>query len=80
MKSTAPQQKGRPEGASPDIYTAPEAAAYLQISIKSLENLRLRGRGPVYSKPHGVGVRYLKADLDAYIQQSRVRHLPLPRA
>lgn len=65
---------------SPEIMTAQEAADYLQVSVKTLENLRVKRGGPVYTKAKGVGIRYLKSDLDGYIQQSRVRHLPQPRA
>lgn len=56
--------------------TIQEAAAYLQVSEGTLNNLRSKGEGPIYSKPKGVGIRYLIADLDMYIQQSRVRRLP----
>ena len=61
-----------------DIMTTTEAADYLRVTKQSLERLRFRKKGPIYSKIEGVGVRYLRVDLEAYVQQSRVRRLPLP--
>lgn len=64
---------------SPDIMTTPEAAAYIQVTVGALEQLRHRGCGPIYSKTKGVGVRYMREDLDAYIKAGRVRPLPPPQ-
>lgn len=64
--------------AASDIMTTTEAADYLRVTKQSLERLRFKNKGPIYSKIDGVGVRYLRADLEAYVQQSRVRRLPLP--
>jgi hypothetical protein len=61
-----------------DIMTTTEAADFLRVTKASLERLRFRGSGPVYSKIEGVGVRYLRTDLEDYVQRSRVRRLPLP--
>lgn len=49
--------------------TTPEAAAYLGLSRRTLETLRLRGNGPEYSAPRGHRriVRYLREDLDTWM-------------
>lgn len=65
--------------ASPDIMTTTEAAAYIQVAVNTLEILRHKGCGPLYSKTKGVGVRYMREDLDAYIKAGRVRPLPSPQ-
>ena len=46
-----------------------QAAAYLQLSKLTLADLRTKGRGPVYHKA-GALVRYLQADLDAWMESS----------
>lgn len=46
-----------------------EAAAYLGLSPRTLENLRWKGGGPAFLKPGGRkkgAVRYTLADLDAW--------------
>jgi predicted DNA-binding transcriptional regulator AlpA len=50
---------------------APEAAAYLQISPKTLANWRSLGQGPAYSKL-GHAVVYQQADLDDFLNSQRV--------
>lgn len=61
---------------SKDIMTTVEAADYLRTTVGSMERLRCKNEGPIYAKIPGLGVRYLRSDLEAYIQQSRVRRLP----
>lgn len=49
-----------------------DAAAYLGVvSIRSLQDWRLRGTGPVYTKV-GRRVAYDTADLDAFLAANRV--------
>lgn len=48
------------------------AAEQLGVSVHTLRMWRHRGRGPVYSKL-GRRVLYLSPDLDAYLDNCRVR-------
>lgn len=50
-----------------------EAAQYLNVSASLLNNLRLRGGGPVYRK-HATSVRYARADLDAWSDARKQQH------
>lgn len=52
--------------------TLQETAAYLDISPSYLYKLTASQRIPHY-KPHGKRVYFLKADLNAYLLQNRVR-------
>lgn len=58
-----------PELESPYLNTE-EAAAYLRISVRALENYRLEGGGPPYRK-HGGRVVYHKRDLDVWSRARR---------
>jgi excisionase family DNA binding protein len=49
-----------------------DAAAYLGISPKTLNDWRSAGRGPDYLKI-GTLVRYRQSDLDAYLERCTVR-------
>jgi predicted DNA-binding transcriptional regulator AlpA len=52
---------------SENVYLTPkEAAAYIRSSASTLAKKRLFGGGPRYLKI-GQSVRYLKADLDAWM-------------
>ena len=56
---------------APTLVPEREAADYLGgISLQTLRNWRISGRGPVFLKL-GKSVRYSLADLDVFIQQSR---------
>lgn len=59
-----------------DVLNTPDAAAYLQLSVPTLERFRLAGGGPLFAKltpgPRGP-VRYRRADLDAWIASRLVR-------
>lgn len=49
-----------------------EAAAYLgPLSVRTLQDWRIKGIGPVYAKL-GKRIAYDVADLDAFLQASRV--------
>jgi hypothetical protein len=50
-----------------------EAAIYLRISERALENFRTIGGGPVYRK-HGGRVVYHIGDLDAWSKAREYRH------
>lgn len=49
-----------------------EAAAFLRLAPRTLDNMRQRGTGPLYNK-HGGRVRYHRNDLIAWADQSRRR-------
>lgn len=44
-----------------------DAAAYLQLSRRGLEDMRARGDGPPFYRVNRI-VRYHRADLDAWLQ------------
>ena len=56
----------RAKKGSPFLSTA-QAAFYVGLSRRTLEKMRLSGRGPTYRK-HGRYVRYHIDDLDAWSQ------------
>ena len=63
----------RPELIERREWFAPdEAGEYLRLSEKTLENLRLRGDGPAYSRVGHRIVRDRRADLDAWLESGRV--------
>jgi hypothetical protein len=49
----------------PDLLTTPEAAAYLRLSPRTLENWRWRGEGPRFRKL-GDRVLYALVELDRW--------------
>ena len=50
---------------------APQAAAYLGLSVSTLAKMRLRGDGPIYAKAGPRIVVYDLADLDAWLAGRR---------
>ena len=52
---------------SDKLHTTQEAAAFLRVSISFMAEARLRGDGPRFVKI-GRNVRYLEADLIAYLK------------
>jgi predicted DNA-binding transcriptional regulator AlpA len=59
-------------GATSEMFTTPEAAAYTKMAVPTLERFRLTGEGPVFAKLGG-SVRYRRCDLDAWIESRLVR-------
>ena len=52
-----------------------QAAKYLGVSRQTLEIGRHKGTGPIYCRPvNSRIVRYLRSDLDAWMQNSRRQH------
>lgn len=51
--------------------TEREAAPVLNVSVRTLQQWRLRGTGPAYCKL-GRSVRYMLQDLHDYLEQGRV--------
>lgn len=56
---------------TPNLLREHEAAAYLNVSKKTMANWRAIGKGPVALKLSTV-IRYSIVDLDAYIAQSEI--------
>lgn len=55
-----------------DVFTTPEAAAYVRLKKPTLERFRLTGQGPRFCKLGGA-VRYRRGDLDAWLEARSVR-------
>lgn len=54
------------------FFSADEAAIYLRISLRALENFRATGEGPAYRK-HGGRIVYHIHDLDRWSARRRFR-------
>jgi excisionase family DNA binding protein len=52
----------------PDVLTATEAAAYLQVPVETLRRWRSLGIGPKFIKA-GRHVRYRKVSLDRWLEE-----------
>lgn len=52
------------------LLTTTEAASYLRLSPRTLDNWRSRKTGPAYVKL-GDRVLYRKSDLDSWLEQQR---------
>lgn len=50
------------------MYSRPEAAAYLGLSVSTLARWAHEKKGPAYKRV-GRKTRYLKTDLDAFIEE-----------
>jgi hypothetical protein len=51
------------------LATPQQVSEYLQIPVATLKDWRVSGRGPRYRKV-GHAVRYLWADIDAYVESA----------
>ena len=51
--------------------TTEEAAQYLRLSKRTLEGFRSRGGGPTFRRKGRNIVRYLKKDLDAWLEEQQ---------
>jgi predicted DNA-binding transcriptional regulator AlpA len=51
------------------LLSTPEAAAYLHISTKTMENWRWQSRGPDYVKVGRRSVRYQTSDLQQFVRR-----------
>lgn len=57
---------------TPDpLLTPDEAAAYLRLAVRQLQQWRWLQTGPAYTKV-GRAVRYWQSDLDAWLKAQRV--------
>jgi Helix-turn-helix domain len=61
-----------PASSSSPFLKLPEAAAYLRLDPRTLDNMRQRGTGPLYTK-HGGRVVYHRDDLIAWSNDNRRR-------
>jgi hypothetical protein len=62
----------RPGASGSEMFTTPEAAAYIKMAVQTMERFRLTGEGPMFAKLGG-SVRYRRCDLDAWIESRLVR-------
>lgn len=53
------------------LMTPPEAAEYLRLSVRQLQQWRYLGKGPAYVRA-GRAVRYWQTDLDTWLTAQRV--------
>jgi len=54
-----------------EALTEREAARFLGVAPRTLNNWRYSGKGPAYIRIGSRAVRYLPTDLDVYRQQQR---------
>lgn len=54
-----------------EFMTTKEAASFLKINYRTLDNMRYQGRGPAFRK-HGGSVRYALSDLLSWSEAGRV--------
>ncbi len=66
-----PERKIDPKDQPRGTWREEQAAAYLGMKIGTLRNWRFKSVGPRYLKI-GRSVRYLQADLDAFLERSAV--------
>ena len=67
------KEPAMPDDHAPSPYlTLAEAAAFLRLAPRTLDNMRQRGTGPLYGK-HGGRVRYHHDDLVAWADSTRRR-------
>jgi len=55
------------------MLRTPEAAMHLGLAVSTLAKMRLRGDGPIYSKPGRRIVVYRQSDLDEWLAAGRRR-------
>ena len=53
--------------AAEPLLNESEAAAFLSVSVKLMQNWRWRGEGPRFVRLGGRLVRYRRADLEAFV-------------
>ena len=59
----------------PTPWFAPEdAAAYLRLTVRGLEDMRAKGSGPKFHKVNARVVRYHVSDLDAWLLSGGGEH------
>lgn len=76
---------GEPAPGAGVAFTSPwmttdEAAAYVRLSVRTLEGMRAKGGGPAYHRQGARTVFYHRDDLDAWRRQGRAEHTAQERA
>jgi excisionase family DNA binding protein len=56
---------------TPDLLTPQEAADYLRLPVRQLQQWRYLHKGPAYVKA-GHAVRYRRTDLDVWVLANRI--------
>jgi len=69
-KRITPLPSPETKWAGQEIFTERDTAAFLRLSHRTLQALRVRGGGPAFIKL-GKTVRYVKADLLQWIEVNR---------
>lgn len=59
--------------ATPSLLRAPEVAALIGSTVAQVRNMRARGQLPPPVKIPGLGIRWLRADLDRWLTQVATR-------
>ena len=54
-------------------FSPDQAAEYLGLTSRAMEDMRYRKTGPGYSRVNTRTIRYRRADLDAWLEAGRVR-------
>lgn len=54
-----------------EILTPEQAAKLLSYSVHTLEDMRSKGKGPIFSRPENGKVFYLKSDLLEWVKSGR---------
>jgi hypothetical protein len=67
--------KGKATAEEREMLSEQEAAAWLGLAVKTLQNWRWQGRGPGFIKlgPRRAPIRYRLSDLREYVDQCAVR-------
>ena len=63
--------------ASQEFLTEKQAADYLYISVRTLQNWRLRGGGPIFKRLGARCVRYQITDIEKWIKKCNASVLSL---
>lgn len=66
LRSSLPPHGNLPAGLAPALDTG-QAAAYTGLAVATMEGLRSKGGGPRFVRYGRKAVRYLIADLDAWM-------------
>ena len=81
VRTESTRQPFTPSANDPDtLLTTDEAAAYLRVSPRTMEDWRRTGSGPLYIPLARNCVRYRFGDLTQWIIRRRVRHTLQPTA
>jgi predicted DNA-binding transcriptional regulator AlpA len=67
-KSLEGQQFGTESSADSAVFDEHEMAAYIKVSVPTLNRWRKRGEGPAWARFGKKLIRYTKAAADAYIE------------